>query len=110
MGVSAADKRLHERKAEILAAAGHPIRLGIIEFLSGGQQCVCDIAAHLAAKQSNVSRHLAVLLKAGIVEHRKEGLRVIYSLKAPCILAFLSCVTELLREQLQDERRLLKKL
>ncbi len=104
------DNDLCRRKADVLAAAAHPIRLATIEFLAGGEQCVCDIAAHVGAKRSNVSRHLAVLLNAGIVGQRKDGLRMIYSLRTPCILNFLSCVTELLREQLQGNEELLKRL
>ena len=90
------EQQLYERKAEIVAAAGNPIRLAIIDFLSGGEQCVCDIAAHVAAERSNVSRHLAVLLRSGIVAVRKDGLRMIYSLQAPCIPDFLRCVEDML--------------
>jgi len=110
MALKAKDKRLYRLKAEIVAAAGHPIRLAIIDFLRNGEQCVCDVARHVGEQRSNVSRHLAVLLKAGIVEHRKEGLRMIYSLKTPCILNFLSCVTSVLREQLEDTTKVLQQL
>jgi ArsR family transcriptional regulator len=102
--------KLLAMKAEILAAAGHPIRLGIIEMLADGELCVCDIAERLAAERSNVSRHLAVLSRAGIVSSRKEGLRVLYRLRTPCILEFLSCVTDVLRQRLKDERELLRQL
>ncbi|HUU60168.1 MAG TPA: metalloregulator ArsR/SmtB family transcription factor [Phycisphaerae bacterium] len=110
MALKAKDKRLYRLKAEIVAAAGHPIRLAIIDFLRNGEQCVCDVARHVGEQRSNVSRHLAVLLKAGIVEHRKEGLRMIYSLKTPCILNFLSCVTSVLKEQLEDTTKVLQQL
>jgi len=110
MSLKAKDKRLYRLKAEIVAAAGHPIRLAIIDFLRNGEQCVCDVARHVGEQRSNVSRHLAVLLKAGIVEHRKEGLRMIYSLKTPCILNFLSCVTSVLKEQLEDTTKVLQQL
>jgi DNA-binding transcriptional ArsR family regulator len=103
-------KRLYAMKAEIIQAAGHPIRLAIIDFLRGGEQCVCDIAVHVGAKRSNVSRHLAVMLKAGIVDCRKDGLKMIYSLKTPCILNFLSCVTDVLRHQAKTNAEVLKKL
>ena len=108
--MKASQKKLYERKAEILAAAGHPIRLAIIDLLAGGEKCVCEIVEQVAAERSNVSRHLAVLLKAGVVENRKEGLKVIYSLKTPCIMGFLSCVSQVLREKLKQEQSLLKQL
>ncbi|MBM4019386.1 MAG: winged helix-turn-helix transcriptional regulator [Planctomycetes bacterium] len=103
-------KRLYRLKADLVAAAGHPIRLAIIDYLKDGERCVCDIAAHADSERSNVSRHLSVMLKAGIVDCRKQGLRVMYSLKTPCILGFLSCVSDALRERLHQDSALLKRL
>ena len=105
-----AARRLYEMKAEVIQAAGHPIRLAIIDFLKDGEQCVCDIAAHVGAQRSNVSRHLAVMLKAGVVACRKDGLRVMYTLKTPCILGFLACVSDALRERLHQDSTVLKRL
>jgi len=103
-------KLLYELKAEIIQAAAHPIRVAIIEFLRQGERCVSDITEHVNSQRSNVSRHLALLLKAGIVESRKEGLKVIYSLKTPCILKFLTCVENVLREKMEGNAVLLAKL
>ena len=108
--MDATSKKLYAMKAEIVQAAGHPIRLAIIDFLEDGEQCVCDIAEHVGAQRSNVSRHLSVMLKAGVVDCRKEGLKMIYSLKTPCILNFLSCVTEVLREQPKSNAAVLRRL
>lgn len=108
--MNAEDMKLYELKAQVLAAAGHPIRLAIIDFLKDGEQCVCDIAEHVGAQRSNVSRHLAVLLKAGIVSHRKESLKMIYSLRTPCILEFMQCVTDVLREQASETAAVLANL
>ncbi len=101
-------KRVLEMKSEIIQAAAHPIRLAIIEYLEGGEQCVCDIVLHVDAQRSNVSRHLALMLKAGVLECRKDGLKVFYQLKTPCILKFLSCVDQVLRERIEGEMDLLK--
>ncbi len=102
--------RLCAMKAEVFAAAGHPIRLAILEFLRDGERCVCDIASHVGAERSNVSRHLGVLLQAGLVHHRKEGLKMIYALRTPCILGFMDCVTNVLRERMRETQVMLKKL
>ena len=102
--------RLLEMQAEVIRAAAHPVRLAILDYLKAGEQCVCDIARHVGAKRSNVSRHLAVMLKAGIVECHKDGLKVIYSLRTPCILNFLSCVSQVLRARLRSTRATLSKL
>jgi ArsR family transcriptional regulator len=108
--MDATSRKLYEMKAEVIQAAGHPIRLAIIDFLKDGEQCVCDIAAHVGAQRSNVSRHLSVMLKAGIVDCRKDGLKVIYSLKTPCILNFLACVTDVLRDQVRANSAVLRRL
>lgn len=103
-------KKFYELKAEIIQAAAHPIRLAIIEYLANGERCVCDIVDHVGAQRSNVSRHLSVMLKAGVVESRKEGLKQIYYLKTPCIVKFLECVEEALREKIKHQAILLGKL
>ena len=103
-------RKFYELKAEIIQAAAHPIRLAIIEFLVGGERCVCDIVDYVGAKRSNVSRHLSVMLKAGVVESRKDGLKMMYSLKTPCIVKFLGCVEEALKERMKSQVKLLRKL
>ena len=108
--MDASTKQLYELKAEIIQAAAHPIRLAIIEYLVEGEQCVCDIVDYVEAQRSNVSRHLSVMLKAGVVESRKDGLKVMYSLKTPCIVKFLSCVEEALKERMKSQTTLLRKL
>jgi ArsR family transcriptional regulator len=103
-------KRIYEMKAEIIQAAAHPIRLAIIEYLGRGEQCVCDIVTHVDAQRSNVSRHLALMLKAGVLECRKDGLKIFYRLKTTCILDFLGCVDKVLRHRIEGDASLLKTL
>jgi len=101
---------LFQKQAEIAKAIAHPLRIAIIDFLKDGEQCVCDIAMHIGSERSNVSRHLSVMVRAGILEHRKEGLRVIYKLKCPCILDFFLCVRGVLQQQAKENEKLLKVL
>ena len=103
-------KKLYELKAKILHAVAHPIRLAVVEYLKDGEQCVCDIAQHIGAQRSNVSRHLAVMVQAGVLDYRKDGLRMMYSLKTPCVVDFLSCVSSVLREQMESTKAILRKL
>ena len=101
---------LFEKQAQIVKASAHPLRIAILDFLRDGEKCVCDIAGHVGSERSNVSRHLSVMAGAGLLSHRKEGLKVIYKLKTPCILDFFSCVTRVLKEQVKDNEKLLKGL
>jgi DNA-binding transcriptional ArsR family regulator len=101
---------LFEKQAEIAKAIAHPLRIAIVDFLKDGEQCVCDIARHVRSERSNVSRHLSVMVNAGLLEYRKEGLKVIYKLKTPCIFDFLSCTSRLLKQQAMDNQKLLQSL
>ena len=101
---------LFEKQAEIAKAIAHPLRIAVVNFLKDGEQCVCDIAEHIGSERSNVSRHLSVMVNAGLLEYRKEGLKVIYRLKCACIVDFFSCVSGVLKQQARDNERLLKAL
>ncbi len=99
---------LYEKQSFVLKALAHPVRIAVAEFLKDGEQCVCDIARFVGSERSNVSKHLLVMVNAGILEHRKEGLKVIYKLICPCVPDFLSCITGVLKQQLKEGRRLLR--
>ncbi|MBN1436620.1 MAG: winged helix-turn-helix transcriptional regulator [Sedimentisphaerales bacterium] len=106
--MSTPNQKLYQCQAEILQALAHPIRLAIVDFLKSGPQCVCDIAQHIDAQRSNVSRHLALMLKSGILDCEKQGLKVIYTLKTPCITSFLSCVNQVVKNQAQQTNTVLQ--
>ena len=91
-------------KAEVFKAMGHPLRLGVIEFLQNGEMCVCDIVAHVGTEISNVSKHLSVLKKAGIVTDRRDGLKIMYSLIMPCACDFVRCVEGVVIKRLDEQR------
>ncbi len=101
---------LFEKQAEVAKAIAHPLRIAIVNFLKDGEQCVCDIAEHIGSERSNVSRHLSVMVNSSLLEYRKEGLKVIYRLKCACIVDFFSCVSRVLKQQAQDNERLLRAL
>jgi ArsR family transcriptional regulator len=80
---------MHEAQAELLQAVGQATRLRILEVLADGERCVCDIQAAVREQQSNVSKHLAVLRRSGILTARREGGRVIYRIRNGRIPEFL---------------------
>ena len=108
--ISAKKQLLFQKQAEIAKAIAHPLRVAIVDFLKDGEHCVCDIAEHIGSERSNVSRHLSVMVNAGVLEYRKEGLKVIYELKTPCMLEFFSCITSVLKQQAKENEKLLKSL
>ena len=58
----------------------NPTRAQIIEFLLGGERCVCEVTGPLDQSQPLVSHHLALLREAGLVNMRGEGARTYYSI------------------------------
>lgn len=85
-----------KRRALVIKAMGHPSRLAMLEALRDGQRCVCELQRVVGSDMSTVSKHLSVMKSAGLVEDRKEGLKVHYRLRVPCVLDFLDCVDAVL--------------
>jgi DNA-binding transcriptional ArsR family regulator len=98
----------YEARARIIKAMAHPTRLFILDELSrAGEECVCHLTEKIGADISTVSRHLALLKGAGIIEDEKCGAMVYYRLKMACLLRFLDCVDDVLKCQVQSQRTLL---
>ena len=83
-----------EARARIMKAMAHPTRLFIVDELSKGERCVCELRDMVGADISTVSKHLALLKTAGIVADDKRGLQVFYRLETPCVLGFFECVQQ----------------
>jgi DNA-binding transcriptional ArsR family regulator len=92
-----------EARARVLKALAHPTRLFIVDELGKGARCVCELQAMIGADMSTVSKHLAQLKSAGIVEDEKRGAQVFYSLRATCVPGFLGCVEKIMREQAERQ-------
>ena len=97
---------LYELQAEVIKAVAHPVRIAIVDFLRDQEQCVCDIVTRVGAQRSNVSRHLAVMVNAGVLSFRKEGLKVIYKLETCCMPEFLGCVAKVVEQRTAQRHRL----
>ncbi len=84
--------RLRLERVSVLKAMAHPSRLLMLETLTGGERCVCDLQRIVDADLSTVSKHLSLMRAAGLVTCRKQGLQVFYRLSVPCVMEFLDCV------------------
>jgi ArsR family transcriptional regulator len=67
-------------RADFHKALGNPVRLDIVDFLLGGEQCQCDIFPRIGLAQSTVSAYLTQMVRAGILRVRKDGVRKLYSI------------------------------
>jgi len=101
-------KARFEARARILRAIAHPTRLFIVHELSQTQKCVCELTQMVGSDISTVSKHLAVLRSAGIVQDEKRGSQVFYKLKVPCVLNFLNCVESVIEYSAREQLDLVK--
>ena len=67
--------------AVIYSALADPTRLRLLHLMKDGEICVCFLQGVLQTNQPKVSRHLAYLRNAGVVDARREGKWMYYSLK-----------------------------
>ena len=106
--MNARTRAIFDARARVIKALAHPTRLFIMDELSRGEHCVCELAEMVDADVSTVSKHLTVLRSAGIVSDDKRGLQVFYRLRCPCILGFLDCVEGVLKANAREHLELVK--
>ena len=98
-----------EVRTKIIKAMAHPTRLFIVEQLSRSSRCVQELTRMVGADMSTVSKHLAVLKNAGLVQDERRGsAQVFYKLRCPCILAFFECVESVIRSTARQQLDLVK--
>lgn len=68
-----------EVTASLLRVIADPVRIALLEALSGGEAAVCDLGDRVGLPHKNASRHLLVLHQAGILSRRREGKLALYA-------------------------------
>lgn len=86
----------YKARAKVIKALAHPTRLFIIDEVSKGERCVCELTALIGADTSTVSKHLTVLKNAGVVTDEKRGLMVFYRLRHPWARTMFDCADQIL--------------
>ncbi len=99
-------KACYEARAQIVKAMSHPTRLFMVDELSKGERCVCELTAMIGDDISTISKHLSVLKNVGIVASDKRGTQVFYTLRVPCVLNFFSCVESVLKANAKEQAAL----
>src|SRR5688572_2755083 len=85
--------------ADTFSALGDPTRVRILDVLSHGELCVCDLAAVLGLSQSAVSHQLRLLRNIRLVKPRREGRIVFYSLDDQHIMAIFKQTLQHVEEE-----------
>jgi ArsR family transcriptional regulator len=89
--------------AERFRVLGDPLRLRLLHLLRDSELSVGALVEASGASQANVSKHLQILLKAGLVQRRKEGLLAYYKIVDPSIFQLCDLVCGRLSEQFQAD-------
>lgn len=101
---------LYKLKAEFFKTLGHPARIRILELLSERDRSVGELLPEIGIESSNLSQQLGVLRRSGVVEARKDGNTVIYSIASPDIAELLAVARKVLTTVLSDRVAVLEDL
>ncbi len=103
MGFVSLPSPLPEPLVELIAhrfrVLGEPTRIQVLDALRQGPATVADLQAGIGASQQNLSKHLGILLEAGLVRRVKEGNRAYYSIADPSLFELCEMVCGSLRRQ-----------
>jgi len=97
-----------QARARVMKALSSPVRLMIVDELSRGERCMCELQPLFPMNKSTLSRHVAELRNVGIVGERREGARVFLSLRTPCILNLFDCTMSVIRLEAKRQAILAK--
>ena len=101
---------IYKVKAEFFKTLGHPARIRVLEVLREGERTVSDLVPAVGIEASHLSQQLAVLRRANLVQARKEGTSVLYSVGNPMIFDLLDVARRILTSSLDETRALLTEL
>jgi DNA-binding transcriptional ArsR family regulator len=101
---------VYQLKAEFFKTLGHPARIRILEVLREGEHAVGELAPKVGIEPSHLSHQLAVLRRANIIQGRKAGATVFYSVLDPRIFQLLEGAKQILTSSLLATQALLADL
>ena len=86
-------RRVFDETADVLRCLGHPIRLRILDLLERrGELTVTEVFEGVDIEQAVASQHLSLMHGKGVLERRKDGVHVFYSIRDDRALKVLACV------------------
>jgi len=89
--------------AEYFSILSEPMRLRILNLLRDGEKCVQDLVEATETSQANVSKHLKVMLQAGILSRRSEGTSAYYSIEDDLIFELCNLVCDRLATRIEQQ-------
>ncbi len=94
-----------QQLAEYFSVLGEPTRLRILNLLRDGEKCVQDLVEQTSTSQANVSKHLKVMVQAGILSRRSEGNQAYYKVEDELIFELCNLVCDRLARRIELQAR-----
>ncbi len=91
--------------AEYFSILSEPMRLKILNLLRDGEKCVQEVVDATQTSQANVSKHLKVMLQAGILSRRTEGTSAYYRVNDELIFELCHLVCDRLATRIEQQAR-----
>lgn len=95
-------QRVFELAAELFTLLGTPMRLRILNALCDGEQSVTQMLEKIDTTQPNLSQHLAVMYRSGVLAKRKDGTQVIYRVQSEKALTLCRSVCSQIAIEMDD--------
>ncbi|MGF1498029.1 MAG: ArsR/SmtB family transcription factor [Elainellaceae cyanobacterium] len=92
-----------QQVAEYFSVLSEPMRLRILNLLRDGEKCVQDLVIATQTSQANVSKHLKVMLQAGILNRRTEGTSAFYSVADDLIFELCNLVCDRIATRIEEQ-------
>ncbi|HHP7244936.1 MAG: ArsR/SmtB family transcription factor [Elainellaceae cyanobacterium] len=92
-----------QQVAEYFSVLSEPMRLRILNLLRDGEKCVQDLVEATETSQANVSKHLKVMLQAGILTRRSKGTSAYYSVADDLIFELCNLVCDRLASRIEQQ-------
>ena len=101
---------LRQFKANIFQALAHPTRIAIVEVLRDGELPAGTIIERLGLEQANASQHFSILRAKQIVNNRKEGNQVFYSVRDPLLIEVLDIMRRYFQAHVEEAMSMLQQI
>ncbi len=99
-------RKIFEMQCQICKAMAHPLRLEIVDRLNRREMAASELISALETSKANLSKHMNLLIGAGIVDQRREGRQVYYNLAFPEIHEACTIMRSILFRRLKHGEKL----
>lgn len=103
------DRKVYELQSEICKALAHPVRMEITDLLQKKELCFTEILKQTGGIKSGLSQHLSIMVEKGILRSRKDRRCHYFSLSSKKVAKACGLLKEVLVENLESKKELLKK-